>query len=309
MIVVACAEPITRDELFRYLLHNTQETDSNKIEKLLNVLISKHIIHFAETFSELLPQADMWKCNGWEAAADYHFFTWDAPFLDYSKEGGGHDQDRKNMVRYQEELPDTQRCKLYNDFLGRLSLYNPSECLPLFGQSIFTLLDKLKILFSLAFGKTGEKPCHWSDVPLIRRTSPSGGSRHPTEGYFFSLMEDPPKGCYHIQTDPSSLVHISSFSQEPTILKDNIQPCDGAIILTSVFERNMYRYREPRTFRTIHMDVGHVLQTIETISSELDIQIQVHLNFDEKEILQNIKSSKLEEGVMAVITINGESKR
>jgi hypothetical protein len=89
--------------------------------------------------------------------------------------------------------------------------------------------------------------------------------------------------------------------------KDSDSPALGAIVLTSVFERNMYRYREPRTFRTIHMDVGHILATIEMLSQEFRIKTRIHLNFNEDAILQQIGTSMLEEGVMAIVTLHEEN--
>jgi SagB-type dehydrogenase family enzyme len=307
MMIMACAKPITKNALFTYL-SNKLPTNLEKMEKTLEELRAKKIILFSNECSELNSEIEQWKKAGWEEAADYHFFTWDAPFLDYSKEGRGHEYDRNNMVQYQLAQPDTQRVKIYDKLIEKTKL-------PIFSDDMapatiidnLSLTEKVKILLSLAFGKWGKKPCHWSDVPLIRRTSPSGGSRHPTEGYFLSFMEDIAKGWYHIQTEPPSLNCLS------LILRDKPEELPffateghsnlGAIILTSVFERNMYRYREPRTFRTIHMDVGHLIETIEWLAKELDFKTKLHLTFDEKEILAKIDASKFDEGVMAIVTL------
>jgi SagB-type dehydrogenase family enzyme len=300
LIALACAKPMTKDDLLDFLL-DKQQADRDKIEKTLDSLLSKNII----LSSEIFPQSNAWmnwKKSGWEAAADYHFFTWDAPFLDYSKDGGGHDRDRKNMVQYQEAQPDDQRCKVYKEFLDRQNLPVPTEFASLEIKNLL-LSDKIKLLLSLAFGKKGEKACHWSDVPLIRRTSPSGGSRHPTEGYFLSHTYGISKGWHHIQADPASLVYLSPLSQEVDFLENESSAHLGAIVLTSIFERNMYRYREPRTFRTIHMDAGHILETIESAGNELGFEIKVSMNFDENAILKKIKASKFEEGVMAIVTL------
>src|SRR5260221_6350197 len=48
---------------------------------------------------------------------------------------------------------------------------------PLTRQSVETLM-------CVAFGKLRSRQVHASGrAPVVRRTSPSGGSRHPTEGY------------------------------------------------------------------------------------------------------------------------------
>ena len=176
-----------------------------------------------------------------------------------------------------------------------------------------SISDKIKELLSLTFAKRGEKPCHWSTTPLMRRTSPSGGSRHPTEGYFLaSNLEGIAKGFYHIQADVPSLQLLSSpirFEIEKLVPIDRGNASvSGAIILTSVFERNMYRYREPRTFRTVHMDIGHLLGTIEMLGKAFNIETHIYLHVNEEEILKHITTSKLEEGVMAIVTLSERSE-
>ncbi|MCH9611055.1 MAG: hypothetical protein S4CHLAM81_13870 [Chlamydiales bacterium] len=251
-----------------------------------------------------------WKNANWTNAADYHFYTWDAPFLDYTKEGKGHGIDRKRMMGFQAKQPDIFRCKKYTQVVRTISLpaikfHSSHEIEQLSAE------DRIKYLLVCIFGKIGEKPCHWIDNPLMRRTSPSGGSRHPSEGYFTpSSTLNMHKGLYHIQADPASLYQISKVFDRSLVIpsSNNLSSSDclGTIIISSVFERNMYRYREPRTFRTIHMDAGHLIASIEILSNELGMIAIPHLRFDESKILDAIGASKLEEGIMALITLRKE---
>ncbi|MGA8165411.1 MAG: hypothetical protein WB791_10420 [Waddliaceae bacterium] len=249
----------------------------------------------------------MWKSSGWTDAADYHFYTWDAPFLDYTKEGKGHDIDRKKMADLQKSEPDIFRCKIYCQ--QRLQIPLPSvEVIPDSASNQLSTTDRVKYLLACVFGKIGEKPCHWTDVPLIRRSSPSGGCRHPSEGYFLSSKAlNMESGFYHVQTDPLILNLLSTqFDEISQIIvpeeEDNSEFL-GAIVISTVFERNMYRYREPRTFRTVHMDAGHLIGSIEILGSELGFKVTPYLRFDEDGILNIMKTSKLNEGVMALITL------
>ncbi|WP_068468514.1 SagB/ThcOx family dehydrogenase [Candidatus Protochlamydia phocaeensis] len=310
LMVAACAKPITKSTLFEFLASKLN-IQTEQFENALKNLISKNIILPSEKQEDYRPLFDNflnWTKSGWEDAANYHFFTWDAPFLDYTKEGDGHDIDRKKMIKYQSLQPDTQRYKEYASPIKNIPL--PSLDMPADQAQGYAISEKIKHLLAIAFGKKGEKPCHWiDDVPLIRRTSPSGGSRHPTEGYFLSIdLQGIQKGFYHIQTDPISLSLISedkSSLLEDFVGKDSAKSV-GAIVLTSVFERNMYRYREPRTFRTIHMDIGHILATIEMLAQEFGMKTRIHLNFNEEALLQKIGASMLDEGVMAVVTLHEE---
>jgi len=301
LMAVASAKRIEKRELFEFLSSKVSALPTI-LEKTFASLLEKKIILPITELNASHAGIKKWKKSGWADAADYHFFTWDAPFLDYSKEGGGHEIDRKKMTRFQSLQPDIERYKKYNADLFEIPL--PSLDISFAEIKRQPLSTKIQFLLSCVFGKKGEKACHWSDVPLIRRTSPSGGSRHPTEGYFLTgSLQGIEKGFYHIQTDCPSLRRISndaseleSFGLEQTAI--------GMIVLTTIFERNMYRYREPRTFRTVHMDVGHLLASIEALSQELGIKTAIELHMNEERILKRISASKLEEGVMAQVILH-----
>lgn len=311
LIFVACAKPIIKSKLFEFLVPKLH-IDVEQFENALKSLVSKNIIiqrEKQEDYRQLFENYLSWTKSGWDNAANYHFFTWDAPFLDYTKQGQGHEIDRTKMVGYQSRQPDVDRYKKYDTPLRNIPLPSLNSFLPAKLAQNLTASERIQYLLSIAFGKNGEKTCHWIDVPLLRRTSPSGGCRHPTEGYFLSLnLKDIKNGFYHIQTDPISLCLISSqndsFTEEfKTEKESNIT---GVIVVTCVFERNMYRYREPRTFRTVHMDIGHILATIEMLGKELHVKTRIRLNFNEIAILEQIGVSRLEEGVMAVVTLHEE---
>lgn len=311
LMSVACVKPIAKTSLFEFLLSKVN-FKLEQLEKVLKDLFAKNIITFAEVEGVSFVNNFLnWIKFGWDEAANYHFSTWDARFLDYSKEGGGHDFARKLMTEYQKLEPDTSRFKRYEDSLDRIDLPDLGSLDVFDLPNDSSLLTRITYLLSFAFGKKSEKPCQWSDTPLIRRTSPSGGSRHPTEGYFFPVgLKEMKKGFYHIQTEPTSL-SLLSLEKENFLEKFNIEnnphlSVCGAVILTTVFERNMYRYREPRTFRTIHMDIGHILETLELLGKEFCVKTRIHLNFNEDTILQQIGASKLDEGVMAVVTLHEE---
>lgn len=301
LMAVASAKPIEKSALFEFLSAKVS-TRSDILEKTLSSLLDKKIILPTTGSETICNNIQNWKKSGWADAADYHFFTWDAPFLDYSKEGGGHEIDRKKMVHFQSLQPDIKRFKKYGGDLFEIPL--PSLDISYSEIKRQPLSTKIQFLLSCVFGKKGEKACHWSDVPLIRRTSPSGGSRHPSEGYFLTGgIQGIEKGFYHVQTDPPILRRISDDASELENFESQ-RTAMGMIVLTTIFERNMYRYREPRTFRTVHIDVGHLLTSIEALSHELGMKTTIQLHMNEERILKRIGASKLEEGAMAQVILH-----
>jgi len=77
----------------------------------------------------------------------------------------------------------------------------------------------------------------------------------------------------------------------------------AVVILTSVFERNMFRYREPRTFRTIFLDAGHVAATVEIASRSLGINAYVQHGINDAWVENLLGLDSLREGVILGIAL------
>ena len=65
----------------------------------------------------------------------------------------------------------------------------------------------------------------------------------------------------------------------------------------------MFRYRDPRTFRTIHMDAGHMLGTIEIAAQHFNIESKVSYSINEIELEKYIGITGLVEGTIASVAL------
>ena len=103
--------------------------------------------------------------------------------------------------------------------------------------------------------------------PIILRTSPSGGSRHPIEAYVLAWnVEGLAPGAYHYDSDTTELVDL----QRP-IAQGDIAPllahqtyfsgAGAVVIMCAVFARTIWRYGHSRAYRTVLIDAGHLGQT------------------------------------------------
>ncbi|HJD62108.1 MAG TPA: hypothetical protein LFW14_00640 [Rickettsia endosymbiont of Degeeriella rufa] len=63
----------------------------------------------------------------------------------------------------------------------------------------------------------------------------------------------------------------------------------------------MFRYRESRTFRSIYIDVGHVLSAITHIATRLNFACKYQYNFNQKAIEKFLQISPFEEGIIVVL--------
>lgn len=75
------------------------------------------------------------------------------------------------------------------------------------------------------------------------------------------------------------------------------------IVLTSLFEKNMYRYREPRTFRTVHIDVGHMIGVVESLASKMNIIAVTQYGLEDEYIEKVLDLNFLDEGYQSTIVL------
>lgn len=322
-IIIYCSQPRNSDSLLN-VCSNHYKLQSIKIKNLINSLIEKNLLltssnqYQKSNYNLFTNQYAAWDQYNWGSAAEYHFYTYDYSFLDYSSGSDGPYNAHKRMVEYSTAQSDKNRAKTYDGDKHKVilpkvfndKLNNIDESIRINQQNPITCREKLAIILSFAFAKISEGDITWDGLPLIRRTSPSGGSRHPTEGYIFiNQINGLECGLYHVQTDPFCLTQLKLNANKqllqcmfPELYEEQYEPLI-IIILSSVFDRNMFRYREPRTFRTIHMDVGHILGTIELITGYVNWKSHVSHNINEKMIEKIIGIDGLEEGVMTSIGI------
>lgn len=222
---------------------------------------------------------------GWSSAFYFHNAVRDYPFLDYAlPEGRAPDYEQMRKYLAVKGLPD--KYKLYEGVTPLLLEKTPqdfrfdasfedlfryeqeAECRPLTWQ-------RFSHLMYLTMGQIGKKP--WPDQGyLVRRTSPSGGARHPTEAYIAVFqLENIPAGVYHYNTrdhglDPLRAVEASALRQEVRAAAPDVQSRLGfepkaVLFFTTIPERSMWRYRESRSFRVLFIDLGHILATFRMV--------------------------------------------
>lgn len=124
-----------------------------------------------------------------------------------------------------------------------------------------------------SFGQTGIR-----SLPVtgrhVTKTTPSGGSRHPSEAYPIVVdVDDVPPGIYHYNVEHHRLDRVASGDFLTALRHDVIIHPDRpafeiklGVVLTSVVERSMFRYRESRSYRVLHHDIGHLLQTVAVLA-------------------------------------------
>ncbi len=277
--------------------------DASQIRKRITALINLGVLIRADSCEggDIL---DRWASLGWAEAHDYLLATWDFPFEDYSR--GGQETDKQRMREYARHVEDDVRSlPLKGDSSGSISLLSAVEAL----SSLDTAQDDVGEVglhqYLLDVAAAAALPIEWrgSRTPganYLKRTSPSGGCRHPSELYL--LVLDVPglrRGCYHVGITEGQMAFMADLPDD----RDLMQGMPGAFrlgaapraifIVATHFDRNMYRYREPRTLRTVYYDAGHFGGLIEALCDSHGLVAHGHQGFGDTFVQKLIQSHSL----------------
>ena len=285
-VVVRCFEPATLNEIA--LLAGLEDPAPELLAVVQSLIEFEYLYTKSDEAERAAETLLLWSQFNWRASAQYFVQTKGYQFERYEPDGTSA-EDLARMRAYNEVETDTDRSKAppvdpaHSYRLPDISssLADQDAVTALTGSPFSGVVDKAAIL-SLLTLVTRPVALAWTPfptaAPVIRKTSPSGGSRHPTELYAFTDgIDGIADSWYHVagvEGQMSSLPLPKSASECLELAKVP-QPAGPWVLLvfTSVFRRNRYRYREPRTFRTVHMDVGHIMTTTEFIANAFGMRV------------------------------------
>jgi SagB-type dehydrogenase family enzyme len=111
------------------------------------------------------------------------------------------------------------------------------------------------------------------------KTSASGGGRHPTEIYLHAhRVTGLRDGMYHLNTRTHELELIGP-PQAPDALVELLGDQEWVagsgclVFFTCVLARSTWKYSTPRTYRMLHLDVGHLSQTVYLLAAALGLGV------------------------------------
>ena len=164
-------------------------------------------------------------------------------------------------------------------------------------------LQDLATLLGLSWGVQ-----KWVKFPGIGRlalkTSPSAGARHPIEVYVLAVnVEGLPRGLYHYAADSHRLELLKSKATSRDVVNflgnQWWYASAGALMLmTAVFPRNQWKYRDPPAYRTVMIDSGHVCQTFCLVATWLGLAPFCTMAFDQTLVEKTLMIDGVEESLV-----------
>lgn len=253
---------------------------------------------------DLEHRADRWRDSGWREALNYHLYIRNLTFLPemvgVTDVRSILEADNEVMQRYaaSEEVPPNYKT------------YDDAESIPLpevdrdrdvhpFEDAIGAAAgsaeptadldhETLSELLFYPFGETGTSDFGEPQGTKVLKTVPSGGARHPIEAYpVVRDVDGVPDGLYHYSVRDHALERIEAGDAVAATL-DTVYDLDDlgftpsvVVFYSAVLLRSMWRYREPRTYRVIFHDVGHVAETLDLLATAHRRPTRFGIDFEE----------------------------
>jgi hypothetical protein len=203
--------------------------------------------------------------------ASFHLANVDYPFFDYGS---------ADVTEHESRLLD-HYASLWAPPPSVLSREGPSYALPRSDPDLGQVpdakygmtLDALAWLLKIALAPIGEiKTRH---VTCVRRTTPSGGARDPTE--LAVVLGRPlgkvPPGSYTYDIDSHALVAELPSAHDANAA--TLEPGDIGLVVRTRVERAMWRYRDLRALRPLLIDAGHVTELVAYLLGRLGLPSDV----------------------------------
>ena len=144
----------------------------------------------------------------------------------------------------------------------------------------------------------------------LRKTSPSGGSLHPIEAYPLILnVRGVETGLYHYSVERHALELLKPMERKDaevlaermTLGQSYFRSAHVLIVLTARWYRNFWKYRKAqKSYRVIHMDAGHLSQTLYLVCQELGLGAFFTGAVNDINIEELLGLDPLHEGVLGI---------
>ncbi|MEP6938359.1 MAG: putative peptide maturation dehydrogenase [Rudaea sp.] len=153
-------------------------------------------------------------------------------------------------------------------------------------------------------------PIH-ADSIVLKRTSPSGGGLHPTEGYLLvQRVAGIAPGLYHYHPVEHSLeplplpkgIEAKAFARQMVAAQHYFMDAPVLMALVTRFPRSFWKYRNhSKAYRVTVLDAGHLSQTLYLSATDLGLGAFITAAINEADIEAAFGLDPLVESPIAVV--------
>lgn len=310
-------EWVEREEL-KTLAEKEYGLSAEAAESIVGMLENKNLLTSpgSEVF-DLERERKRWQEFGWGVAFDYYVCIRDYPYYDDNdpesilervSERAARNGSLPALYKEYEDAPRVEFDEIdEQQTLGSIAkvLTEDSQKPNQDEQNVTVDAETLSEVLFYSFGETGRQTLEGVGEFLLK-TSPSGGSRHPTEAYVATLDVDGiERGLYHYSVKDHGLERIGTTERVIESFERSAEKTPPfVVILTSVLERDMWKYRDPRAFRIPNHDVGHVMETFRFVCRATGLSVEFGQEFDKQQLATALEIDRLTELVLGCAIVN-----
>ena len=260
------------DELWDFLIESGILISVNQLKKEFKLFPS----HYPES---------------WKEAVSYHLSVRDFPFLDMGITGAM-TVDNEIMKRYEDSSPPPSVYQSFDTGKGMELEYIENILNEDRKVKNGINIQSLTILLDVAFGERSKfdrriRKNGYYEMEKILKAVPSGGGRNPSEGLIVvKKCSGLKEGVYHYNVRR----HVLEYMGPPKTILENIddQNYDIFILTAPLLERAQWRYRDPRSYRAILVDIGHINGCLSTVGHKYKIKTQLLTHCDHQKITESL---------------------
>lgn len=292
-----------------------EERAKEAVDDIWEFAISEGLFLSEEAAEQISSRQGLWEQIGWRDAGIYHEGTRDYPFV--------------AMNHKDAFLDDNARMKEYEDGWMAPAVYesfassNHVDLLKVDGALEEYVCNKnnsdafknLSVFFDFCFGERFRLDHAYDEqnflqLESLRKAIPSGGGRHPTEAFLLCLDDRIalPKGLYHYNVKANRLdllrTDVSSQDLHSLIGEQTSLAAPAYLFLTSLCERAMWRYRDPRSWRAFVIDVGHIEYMCAQLGSALNYSLEFTHKFDWRSAARFLNLDPFRQPLMSIAALN-----
>jgi SagB-type dehydrogenase family enzyme len=253
-----------------------------------------------------------WDDFHWREARAYHESTRDYPFLQMN-EPGAFAQDAERMHEYRdEETSPPVYSRLASEHVVELRRTDGDHDAWLERMTADERLglEGVALLLDVCFGERGRISVADGGTCLLK-SIPSGGARHPTEIFLAAFeVQGISAGIYHYDVEHHRLErvcegqHRGAFAHATLDLFAKYETAPAAAFaFTSRVERAMWRYRDPRSFRAVLVDVGHAVTAYRHVARLLGYRTYAYGKMRDGEVADLLEIDRLVQPPLYVGTL------
>ena len=255
-----------------------------------------------------------WDQLGWTEARAYHYATRDYPFLQMDQRDA-FAKDGERMETYRVEAPAPSPYQ-HHGGNGQIALphlngdESPDEWLERLNADDRHGIEGLGLLLDVCFGERGQMAVA-GGLNCLLKSIPSGGARHPTEVFLAAFeLDGVEPGVYHYDVEHHALEQVSGGQQRDAFADatmDLFRRFDdspaAALVFTSRVERSMWRYRDPRSFRAILVDVGHAVMAYRQVARMLGFRTFAYQKMSDTKVAELVGVDRMAQPPLYVGTL------